>query len=462
MIDLDVVDACGEALLHQAGHVVLPWYPHVANAPGARPLPDLLGTHSILRRLAAERRLLWYDLRTAPRRHGPGPVVDASFFSAEAAVSLLALAGVRRVRSLGVDGGAGYSADFEDLADRTLLANGQPGFDLQFQGIARTILRTGVDFAPLDQPSPIVVCVPAAPATALPERVLEYSVRRHTSRTVAMHFIRSPGDLDAIPVPRDDSAAAAEWRRAIVLRPDTLVLDDLRKPWTRPRVRAAAEVPPAGGMGARAELPPIAVVTTPAAQWPGPVLQAESEPAASVASLPAEWGRRDRFEAGRTALLQYAAPTSQPWVSRAHPYGHLWVAMLLEAVRDGFITLDFIRQEIARGHVRPSLLAQVEQGRPESLLLPASARRRDAGFTLRGGAPPARAAVLLDPIHVLQALARDARRRLGVLYRRHAARSHAAFGAGPGALTFGAGRGELARDDSGSLPAALPDRGGDT
>src|SRR5215213_6716504 len=115
MIDLDVVDACGEALFEQAEFVAVPWYPHVNHGPGTQSLGELVHTHPMLGRLSAAGRLLWYDLVVAPRRYGPGPVVQAACFSAEAAVSLLALAGVRRVRSLGVDGGGGYSANFEDL-----------------------------------------------------------------------------------------------------------------------------------------------------------------------------------------------------------------------------------------------------------------------------------------------------------------------------------------------------------
>jgi hypothetical protein len=78
-------------------------------------------------------------------------------------VDLLALARVRRVRSFGVDCGAAYSGEFHDLP--TLLANSQPSFDLQFQGIARTIQRTEVDFAPLAPPS---VRIAERPGDALP------------------------------------------------------------------------------------------------------------------------------------------------------------------------------------------------------------------------------------------------------------------------------------------------------
>ena len=34
MIDYDVVDACGEAILNNAQTLVLPWIPHINNRPG--------------------------------------------------------------------------------------------------------------------------------------------------------------------------------------------------------------------------------------------------------------------------------------------------------------------------------------------------------------------------------------------------------------------------------------------
>lgn len=436
MIDLDVVDACGETLLRQAGHVVLPWYPHVRNAPGSRSLEELVPGHALLRRLAEEGRLLWYDLSTAARRHGPGPVVQATYFSAEAAVGLLALAGVRRVRSLGVDGGAGYSTDFEDLARRTLLANGHPGFDLQFQGIARTIMRTGVDFAPLDQPSPIVVGILSSETSVLPEKVLEFSLRRHTSMSVRVHPIRSPADVEAIArIANDEPAVAGPdgLRRAIVLPSGSLVLDDLRKLWTRPREREAVEVP-RGQAGEPPLAPAVAQVSAADAERLGAMVQAiltsagaRSELAGLAsdirleASLPPSWGRPDRFKEGDTSLLRYSAAGRQPWISRAHPFGHLWVTTLLDAVREGFVTVDLIRAEVGLGHVRPSLLEQVLRGRPESLLLSRSARRRDAGFTPPGGAPATSAGAFTNLFLVLPALARDARRRLAAFRRRASA-----------------------------------------
>jgi hypothetical protein len=388
MIDLDVAAACGETLIQNARYVILPWFPHVGHEPGTRSLAEIASDHGLLRRLADDGRLLWYDLSTTTRRHGPGPVVHATYFSAEAAVDLLALAGVPRVRSLGVDGGATYSADFEDLTGRTLLANGQPGFDLQFRGIARTLFRTGLDFAPLDQPAPLVVAISTTPATALPERVLEFAIQRRASMTVRVHRTR-PGDDGA-------GMLAGELDRIITLRPDSLVLDDLRKLWTRPRNGPLVEVP----QGSRDSSPAFSAVS---------VMTGRDANAPVTASLPRSWDRRDEVVRDNTSLVWFAAKGLQPWVSCAHPFGHLWVAELLQAVREGFITTDEVRAEAGLGHVRPSLVEQVERNSPEPVFLSRAARKQDGAFSPPDGIP---AKPLTSPRVILGAIGRSVRRGL--------------------------------------------------
>jgi hypothetical protein len=426
VIDLDVVDACSEALRRHADYVVLPWYPHVDNGPGARPLGELVQGHPVLRTLADEGRLLWYDLSTAPRRQTPGPMVEATYFSAEAAVSLLALAGVRQVRSLGVDGGATYSADFDDLRRRTLLANGQPGFDLQFRGIARTILRTGVDFAPLDLPAPIALLIHSGQGSVLPDLVLEFSARQRTSMSLRVHRLSPAADpAEAWTAMAELSAERTGRRRAILLPSGGLVLDDLRGLWLR------AEAP---GDASQADAVRTGGDTRESVASTGPALITATDPGALSSTLsrlrtgggtptpmdvPARWKRRDRVEDGDTSFLIYERPELRPWLSRGHPDAHLWVATLIEAVEHGAVMLEQIRAEVRGGLIRPSLLEQVERGSPETALVSWSARRRDEAFVPPEGPQPSRTGFLGDPLLLLRALARQARRQ-AALYRRRA------------------------------------------
>lgn len=145
-IDLEVVQELGPALLDRVGALVMPWRPHVQFKPGALTLAQLAVQDPALRRLSEEGRLLWYNCSTAPEARPGSPVVQVCWFSGEAGVRLLGLAGVQRIRSLGIDGGRDYAPEFGDL---TPLQNGHRSFDHQNLAIGHTVDALELDYAPL-------------------------------------------------------------------------------------------------------------------------------------------------------------------------------------------------------------------------------------------------------------------------------------------------------------------------
>jgi hypothetical protein len=414
VIDLDVVRACGDAIEKNAGVLVMPWYPHVRNLAGHRTLEEVAEELPVLRRLKGEGRLLWYDLSTSAIRQGAGPVIQATYFSAEAALNLLALAGVRRVRTLGVDGGSTYSGAFEDLRNSTLLANGRPNFDFQFQGFARTIFQTGVDFAPLDLPSPPRVYLSRTSNELLPAAVLQHSVRRHCSLTVELVT------LDA------GSAEEVPEGPGVLLPPRAQVLADLGPLW-RAGVREQEVIVPLEpegsdapglaivGAGLSSAIPALASLIR--LRAPFRTLSAAAGGRARAA-LPANWNPGRRAGLKRQIIQYYPADGSEPWISRSHPLGHLWVRDLLDAVAKGFVSMELVAEEVRRGHVRPSLLYQVEHGLEEPLLLPRRARRLDRAFAA-ARAPGRPQPATRRWIAVTRAVAREARRKLRLLRNRY-------------------------------------------
>ncbi len=408
MIDLDVADACAEALGENAEFLVMPWYPHVRNRAGSESLAELVPKFPGLRRLEAEGRLLWYDLSTSPVRHGPGPVVQATYFSAEAALSLLALAGARRVRSLGVDGGNAYSQAFDDLKDKTLLANGRPNFNLQFKGLARTIMSTGVDYAPLDVESPIRVYVGSQEAQMLPVKVLEYSIRKHASMTVEVFPLhqahvdfsmpaavenrpRTPFSFQRFYIPQ----LAGFRGRAIYVDSDMQVFQDIRKLWTLPFEGADLLAAREAGESGRKPQFSVMLLDCAALRWDlndivarldrgeltYETLMYEMKVARSIrAGIDPTWNSLERYEDGRTALLHYTDMMTQPWISQNNPLGYLWVRDLIGAVDAGAITRAFVEEHVREGNVRPTLLYQLDHRVEETALLPKVARELDDAF----------------------------------------------------------------------------------
>ncbi len=128
--DLEAYYACEDHLAALDECVAcLPWHPHVKCKPGKADLSDyeLPASHTVTYNATTARKLPRY-----PGVH----TVGLRFFSATAAFSILGLAGVRTVFSLGVDGGTEYAPCF-DAKDR--LANGRTSFDDQFKDINATV-----------------------------------------------------------------------------------------------------------------------------------------------------------------------------------------------------------------------------------------------------------------------------------------------------------------------------------
>jgi hypothetical protein len=408
VIDFDVIQDCGEIIATNAEALVIPWVPHVKNAPGTETLEELVAKTPLLQRLDQQGRLLWYNLSTTDRRHGNSSVVPVAWFSIEAVLNLLARAGVRRVRSLGIDGGAAYANEFDDLKDQTLLKNGHESFDRQFPEIAKILARTGLDYAPLNVDSPVRIYVGTLEDQMLAVKVLEYSIRKHASMTVEVFPLHRAGI--EVPAPRDPQNAprtpfsfqrflipqlAGHRGRAIYLDSDMQLFADIRRLWTMPF--DGADVLAASKPGDPQRRPQFSVMLLDCDRLRWDIreivarldsgelnyerLMHEMVVAESVrAGINPMWNSLEHYEAGRTALVHYTDVPTQPWVSIANPLGYLWTRDLFEALDTGVITTDLVKDHVARGWVRPSLLYQIDHRFEDSLSLPRRVRAMDASF----------------------------------------------------------------------------------
>jgi hypothetical protein len=98
------------------------------------------------------------------------------------------------------------------------------------------------------------------------------------------------------------------------------------------------------------------------------------------ANIDPAWNALERFSERETALLHFTDMSTQPWISKENPLGYLWTRDLIEAIEAGVISMDFVKQEVDFGHVRPSLIYQVEHRVEDGLLLPRRARETDRNF----------------------------------------------------------------------------------
>lgn len=410
-IDLDVVLDCAEAIEANAGVLVMPWVPHQKFRPGRQNLGELAETVPVLAKLAAEGRLLFYNAATAPRdRNVPGvPVVPVTYFSAEAALALLVMGGVRTIRSLGVDGGTSYAPQFSDLEGTTKLANTQSSFDKQFAEFAKILQMADVDFAPLNLQHPVRVFVGSEAEQGLATQVLAHTIRRHASISVDVRPIDSFG----LSIPMPSSAAnagktpfsfqrflipeiCAFQGRAIYVDSDMMVFKDIRQLWASDFGNAQIlSVQPRDGSG-RAPQHSVLLLECSRLSWKirDIVDRLDSNELAyhdimsdlcisndpPVRAIGSEWNSLEYFRKGTTALLHFTDMTEQPWVSHRNPLGYLWFEALFDAVDSGAIAQRDVDNAIAKGHVRPTVGYQLANRIADGRRLPARALDADRNF----------------------------------------------------------------------------------
>lgn len=406
MIDWDVVEDCIEDINKNAAMLVLPWIPNVDNKLGEYNLEQLVLQHEFLNKLSQDGRLLFYN--NVEKENNRFPLVRAKYFSSEAAIKLLALSGVKQVRTLGVDGGNGYNVRFESLVTKTLLANGRKSFNKQFSEMSKIIIDTGVDLSALDVSSPIKVYVATTEAQMLAVKVLEYSIRKHASMSVdviPLHEnnipIPNPKDIDNYPrtpfsfqrflIPQLQSYKGT----AIYLDSDMQVFKDIKEVWQSPfngnnilTVRNADEAD-------RRPQFSVMLLDCEKINWKineivkqldhGETTYEElmyemGVEAKNSAAIDSCWNSLEAYKESKTSLLHYTDMTTQPWISTDNPLGYLWFRDLFEAIEQGHITLEYVKKHIDLGYIRPSVMYQIENKIEDSLLLPSSVKKLEVQY----------------------------------------------------------------------------------
>ncbi|MGH1357258.1 MAG: glycosyltransferase [Burkholderiaceae bacterium] len=383
IIDIDVVINCAQALEEHAGFLVMPYHPHENHKPSTKTLAQYASEIPVLDSLAKQGRLVGYNLSSTVRIHGESPVIDVKFFSAEAALNILATIGVRTVRSLGIDGGNQYAQSFTDLNDKTRLANGHANFDGQFRNIAKTILKTGIDYAPWYLNSPIKIFVGSDHAQVAGLKVLEYSIKKHASMSVEVQLIDDTGlpEPSAAENRSRTGFSFARFRipqlcnyqgRGIYLDADMLVFTDIAELWTADMAGHSVLYSEQGAAGARVPQFSVMVLDCETLQWDVNQILSGLDaneydyqqlmqklcivpPDKLGPLLPETWNSLEKYEAGKTHLIHYTDMPTQPWVSHSNRHGQIWYDHAREAIDCGFLTRDFLYEEVAKGHVSPEL-----------------------------------------------------------------------------------------------------------
>ena len=404
-IDLDAFKRSSkEVALRKDIYILMPWYPHVDSRPGVNNLIDLIKKNSILMQLSNEKRLLWYDLMTSQIRTGKFPSINAVYFSAEAIFDIFRKVGIRDVKSLGIDGGTGYSDLVQNVKKESHLVNKQQTFSKQFSKLAEIIFQSGIKHTQLYDNSPIKVFIGCTKKELLPAKVLKYSIERHSHISVDVKFLfksnivipevtkkenqaRTPFSFQRFLIPEISNYSG----KAIYLDADMLVFKNIIDLWNNNF--NDANVLLCKDKDYRKPQLSVMMLDCSNLKWniKDIVSQLNNNELTydelmhdfAIADydmrIDESWNSIDKYS-HETSLLHYTDMTKQPWLSTANHLGYKWMEVLFDALDNNSISIDFIHSEIEKGHVRPSLLYQINNRLSNSLLLTRSVLRLDKNF----------------------------------------------------------------------------------
>jgi len=400
-IDIEPMLEIADSLIASTCKVVLPWHPNrrtwrkSRSKPMQQSLLDLASIDGPLSIFERQQRLYYFHTRT-PMFGGERNVYPPNLVSLSSLLQLLAEAGASDVKTLGVDGGSGYSSAIGASPLPTQL---HQGYDRQFPILRKIALSKGLRMERANE-MPLNIYVGCEPPQELPARVLEHSILRHTSMPVRVQRLNEligPGreaegrtafSLQRFMIPSLNRREGL----AVYLDSDMLVYHDVAEllALRDPQVAiTSAEAPPDSG---RAPQCSVMVIDCEKAAWDfdqivdlskstyeSAMFDLSFEPS-KRAGLPYQWNSLERFEDG-TRLLHFTDMDRQPWISAVNPLAPIWFDALFAAMADRQLSFDTIVQDVKRGWIRPGLLWQAEHGERNPLALPRTERLKDELYT---------------------------------------------------------------------------------
>lgn len=393
LIDIDVVESVGEALLENADVVLMPRVPHVRLEPSLRRLEDFLPGLPVLRRLADEGRLIWYNAASSHQDPPGSPTVSVRYFSSEAAFDVLGHLGVRDITTVGIDGGVSYSGSFAHLDNATRLANGQASFDLQFVQLERIARRWGITYRPAFEP--LRVFVGCSEEELVPAHVLAHSIRQRSSIPVS---VAPMSGLDLpMPAKRENCPRTAfsfarfaiprlagYHGRALYLDSDMLVFGDIAEldalEFGEATVLCTYQYAPEAWQDNASFKPgrqfSVMVLDCDRLRWDvegivrgldaGAYSYAELmfdlcivPPAQIADTVPTTWNHLEHKDDG-TRNVHFTVVPTQPWRSYDNPLREVWLHGYREAMATGAVPVALVRAGVSRGILTPDLLDALE------------------------------------------------------------------------------------------------------
>lgn len=230
-------------------------------------------------------------------------------------------------------------------------------------------------------------------------KVLEHSIRRHTSMAIDLRSM----DTVVLPDPKDirqGKRTGFSFTRfaipqlmgykgkAVYLDADMLVFRDFRELWDTPfdgakiiiqeEVDEAAQhgASKAGAPGKRIKQCSVMLLDCEALDWDPVRIIAGLDGSYTYEDLlyhmcileerevkygiPFRWNSLEHYEAGRTGLIHYTDMHTQPWVWADNANGYLWHEEVRLMLENGSLKWNELEGEVNLGYFRPSLLNEIK------------------------------------------------------------------------------------------------------
>lgn len=392
LIDFDVFEQHQDSFYKNAKYILLPINPHIKGSPTKTTILDLARTNETLNKLITEKRLFWYNhlskklyLGTSNFKKIFHKKHNVRHFSAEAAFSILGSYGIKEIYSAGIDGGNNYHQEF---SNNTLLSNGKESFNDQFKNIIRSIKKYHITYSPITANYPINIYVGSQEEQMLSVKVLEYSVKKRTPvdvNVVPMHKAgieypipkdpnnrqRTPFSFQRFLIPQLNQFKG----RAIYVDSDMQIFTDIRQLYNLPMGDHDLLTVENKKESKRDLQFSVMLLNCEKLKWSindvvemldsGKLnyesLMKEMKVAKNLGvQIPYYWNCLEWYDSKESGLVHYTDMPTQPWVWAENKIGDIWIKDLIDAINEGFISIDYVEDHVKKGWVRPSLLYQIE------------------------------------------------------------------------------------------------------
>lgn len=412
VIDFDVFEKCQDEIYNKAKYVCMPINPNFNNVMTKTTICDLVKTNQVLAKLSKEGRLFWYGRDSKKSYLGIKNFkkifyknVPTKYFSAEAPFHVLGMNGVKEIYSAGIDGGNAYN---EKFSNDTLFANGRNSFDDQFKEIIKAIKKYDLVYSPINSQYPVKIYVGSQEEQMLSVKVLEYSAKKRTKVPVEVFPLHKADIKYGIPKdPANRQKTPFSFQRfmipelngfsgrAIYVDSDMQIMKDVRQLWNLPMgSHDLLTVEPAKGSKRILQFS-VMLLDCVKLKWSvndvvnmldsGELnyhsLMREMKVAKNIGvQIPFGWNCLEWYNKKDSGLIHYTDMPTQPWVSVKNPLCKIWIKDLIDAINEGFISIDLVKEHIEKGWVRPSLLYQIENNILDSRKLSRSILKMDKHF----------------------------------------------------------------------------------